>query len=359
MENKETLRQQISQMLIIGFKGKKITKNIKDLITEYGIGGVIIYRKNYDTYEEMIEIVNELKRLNKNNLPLFISIDQEGGRVNRFSKEIKRLPPAFEISKIQDRNLLEESGDIIGESLIKTGINMNFAPVLDIKRFEEDHAIGDRCYGETRDKVIENAIPVMNKIKERKVISVIKHFPGHGATSKDSHFFLPKINSTIEQLEKEDMEVFKKAIESGADAIMVGHLKLKSIDKHPASLSQKFITGYLREKYQFKGLIITDDLKMKAIKMRYSNPQAIKQAINAGADIIVVRTDFANEKSIIKKVEKLVKLGKIDINRILESNKRIKEMKEKYELSNDETKGFDIDYMNSRISKVREKVYKE
>ena len=360
MEKEEniSLRQQISQMLIIGIKGKKINKNIKELIKEYGIGGIIIYKKNYDTYEEMIKLINDIKELNKNNSPMFIAIDQEGGRVNRLPKEIRNIPAAFQIAKSKDIKLLEESGDIIGEALSESGVNMNFAPVLDIKRFEDMHAIGDRCYGESAKSVTENAIPIMNKMKKRNVISVVKHFPGHGSTIKDSHFFLPKIEYPISKLEKEDMLVFENAIKNGADAIMVGHLKLKEVDSHPASLSKVFITDYLRKKYKFKGLVITDDLKMKAIRMRYSNPQAIRHAINAGADIIVVRTKFENEKSIIAKVEKLVKSGKIDKNRIYESNKRIKEIKQKYNLNNNEVKGCNVKELNERIEKIREIVCK-
>ncbi len=290
-----TLREKIGQMLIIKTQGKEITNETKRMIEEYKVGGIILYRKNYDTYEEMINIINEIKKINREsgNIPLFISIDQEGGRVT-------------------------------AQMLRESGFNMDYAPVLDIQRFEDGHAIGDRCYGKNAEEVSKNGIQIMKELSDGGVIPVIKHFPGHGLTKKDSHFFLPVIDAKIEDLEKEDILPFKRAIGQNAEVIMVGHLVIKDVDKkNPASLSKTVINDYLRNKYQYKGLIMTDDLKMRAISLRYGYVKATMKACKAGADIIMIGAPHNTVIHAIHKIEKNVKNKKIDINQIDKSVEKI------------------------------------
>lgn len=268
MDIKElSLEEKIGQMLIMGLEDKE-QKEIDSIIKKLKIGGIIIYKKNYNNYEQMLGLINNIKEMNaENKIPITISVDQEGGRVNRMPPEILNLKSATKFANSKDVELVKETGNIIGKMLSETGISMDYAPILDIRRFEEKHAIGDRCYGENKEDVEKYAIEVMKKIQQNNVISVIKHFPGHGLTKKDSHFRIPKIKEKIEQLQKEDMQPFGEAIKNGADAIMVGHLIIKDVDKkYPASLSKKVIQKYLIEKYNYHGLIITDDMKMMAIR---------------------------------------------------------------------------------------------
>ena len=354
--DKLTIQEKIGQMMIVGIDKNYITKRTKRLILDYKIGGVILYRKNFNTYDELIRLIQELKKLNSSNrIPLFISIDQEGGRVNRLPKEILNLPAAYKLAKTKDINLIKESAELTGKILRFSGINMNFSPVLDIKRFEDSHAIGDRSYGTTKEDVIEYGIPVMEELKKQGIISVVKHFPGHGTTKKDSHFLLPTIDVTMNKLEKEDMEVFGKAIKHGVDAILVGHLKVKKeTGIYPASLSRKFIINKLRKKYRYKGLIISDDLKMKAVKIFYGPFLAIRKAFEAGNDIIIFRFNKLEEKIAIKKINKLVRKNKIEESRIDESVKRILEIKQKYNISdNEEIKKVDIEEVNKKIREIR------
>ena len=359
METKElTIQEKIGQMLIIGMDTNYITDRIKTMITKYKIGGIILYRKNFSTYQDMLKLIKELKELNKNNkIPLFIAIDQEGGRVNRMPPEIKNLPSASILVKSGGKEGIIKSSEITGELLKKSGVNLNFAPVLDIKRFQDGHALGDRCYGENKEDVTRYGIEVMKNLQRQGVVSVIKHFPGHGATKQDSHAFLPVIATKMEKLEKEDMYPFEQAIKSGADAILVGHLLIRNVTGiYPASLSRKFIYKYLRKKYRYNGVIITDDLKMKAIKMLYGAEAAVKKAFEAGNDIIVFRFNKDEEKKSIENIINLVKKGKIKESRIDKSVKRIVKLKEKYNLSDDfEATGINIEEINNRIQEIREK----
>ena len=208
MEIKQlSIQEKIGQMIMIGMDTNYITERIRTMITKYKVGGIILYRKNFNTYQDMVQLIRELKQLNKNNpLPLLIAIDQEGGRVNRMPKEIKNLPTANQIATKCKIEEVKKSADITGKMLKQSGYNLNFAPVLDIKRFNNKHAIGDRAYGENKEKVAEYGIEVMKSLQNQGIISVIKHFPGHGATNQDSHRFLPIISKEIDELDKDTRE---------------------------------------------------------------------------------------------------------------------------------------------------------
>lgn len=359
MEIKElSIEEKIGQMVIIGMDSNYITERIKTMITKYKIGGIILYRKNFSTYQEMLRLIKDLKKLNKENkIPLFIAIDQEGGRVNRMPKEIDNLPSANQIATVGGEELTRKTAQITGELLRKSGYNLNFAPVLDIKRFENQHGIGDRSFGEDKEIVAKCGVATMEEMQKQGVISVIKHFPGHGATQQDSHHMLPIINKKIEQLEKEDMYPFEQAIKNGADAILVGHLLIRSVTGiYPASLSRKFIARYLRKKYRYNGLIITDDLKMRAIKFIYGPDVAVRKAFEAGNDVVVFRFNKDEEIRVIERIINLTKMGKIKEARINRSVKRIINIKEKYHISDStEIEGIDVNQINERIEKIREK----
>lgn len=350
-----TLREKIGQMLIIKIFGKEITEETKQMIEEYKIGGIILYRKNYDTYDEMIKIINEIKKLNKEcgNIPLFISIDQEGGRVNRMPHELKNIKSAGKLVEQNNIEIIKEAGRTTAKMLKESGFNMNYSPVLDIQRFENGHAIGDRCYGKTAEDVSRNGITIMKELSTGGIIPVVKHFPGHGSTNKDSHFFLPIITKNINDLENEDIIPFKKAIGQNAEVIMVGHLMIKDVDrKNPASLSKKIINDYLRNKYQYKGVIMTDDLKMRAISLKYGYVRAALKACKAGIDIIMAGAPYNTIIRVIKKIESNIKNKKIDIKEIDKSVERIIKLKEKYNISDDPAKGCNIEEINQSIEKV-------
>lgn len=355
---KLSIEEKIGQMLIITLHEQEITKETINLIQKYKIGGVILYRKDYNSYNEMIEKINKLKSINRQNpIPLFISIDQEGGRVNRMPYEIKNLKSAKKVASTEDINIVKQSADIISKMLKSFGIFMNYSPVLDIKRFEEGHAIGDRCYGENKKDVSKYGIEFMKEMSEQGVLPVVKHFPGHGATTKDSHMSLPIVRKSKEELEIDDMVPFKQAIKNGADGIMVGHILIKDIDKrHPASLSKKIVDKYLIEKFKYKGLIITDDLKMLAVRLRYSPAKAVELAINAGNDMIMIGLKYKTIEKIIKCISRKVKKGKISEKAIDKSTDKIIKMKQKYNVNDEQISGLDIKKINKEIEELNAKI---
>ncbi len=352
------IEQKIGQMLIIALEEKEITEKTINIIQKYNIGGIILYRKNYSTYQEMLDLINKLKEINKaNKIPLFISIDQEGGRVNRMPSGILNVKSANKLSSTGDIELVKESAKIIAKMLTKVGINMNYSPVLDIKNFKENHAIGDRCYGENKEDVSKYGIEFMKELSNGGILPVVKHFPGHGATMQDSHIMLPIVTKSKTELENEDMQPFKEAIENGAEAIMVGHILARDIDKkYPASLSQKIIQEYLVEKLKFKGLIITDDLKMLAVRLRYSFKKAVMLAINSGNNMIMIGAKYKEIEKIIESTAKKVQNGKIDIKKINQSVQNIIQIKQKYKINDNKIEGFKIDDINKEIEKLNSKI---
>ena len=355
---KLSLKEKIGQMVMIGMDTNYITDRIKDMIINYKIGGIILYRKNFATYQDMINLIKELKQINQvNKVPLFIAIDQEGGRVNRMPKELKNLPSANLIASIGGEQMVAEAANITGEILHKSGFNLNFAPVLDLKRYNKQTVIGDRSYSDDKEVVAKCGIATMQELQKNNIISVAKHFPGHGATKQDSHYFLPVINVPMNKIEDEDMYPFSQIISNGADAILVGHLLIPKVTGiYPASLSRKFICKYIRKKFKYNGLIITDDLKMRAIKFLYGPSLAVRKAFEAGNDIIVFRFNKDEEQNVLDKIVDLTATGKIKESRINRSVKRIIQIKQKYGISDTkEFAGVDINKINEKIEKIRTK----
>ena len=357
--NELSIEEKIGQMIIVGLNTEGAIKHLEEIIRIYKVGGVLLYKKNYKNYEDMIKLINRIKELNRTNkIPMFIAIDQEGGRVNRMPSEFKNLPSANKLAKKSDKeNYVKISGEITGEMLNRIGVNMDFAPVLDIKRFQDEHAIGDRAYSENIVEVSKYGIEYMKALQNNNVISVVKHFPGHGATKKDSHFRLPKINCSIETLENEDMIPFKKAMKNEADGVLVGHLKIMNmLGKVPASLSKKFITKYIRKKERYNGLVITDDVRMKGVRIRYGRNRVIKKAFLACNDIIVFKYD--NDIQVIKDIIKMAKDNIIEMKKVNKSVTRILKVKEKYQVRDDKIQKDDefVDKINKKIEEIRQKV---
>ncbi len=351
-----SLKEKVGQMIIVGIEGNTITERTRKLILKYKICGVILYRKNFKSYEEMVKLIKDLKKLNsQNKIPLFISIDQEGGRVNRMPKKFLNLPVANLIASKMGEEGVKETASVISGILSKAGFNMNFAPVLDLKRFDTK-AIGDRSFGRDYKKVSEYGLIQINEYKAKNIIAVAKHFPGHGATKGDSHFVLPRIKIGMDTLENEDMIPFENAINNGVDGILIGHLKIRGmLDKNPCSMSRKFIIKYLRKKYHYRGLVISDDLKMKAIRYRYGTVNALVKSIDAGNDISIMRFNEKDEEKAILKIYELLENGKLNNYRINMSVKRIVKAKENYGINDniDYDEKIDIDEINGKINEIR------
>lgn len=347
-----TLNEKIGQMIIAGFSSYNVDEKVKTLIKDYNIGGLILFNRNIKSSDQLVDLLNSIKEENKNNIPLFLAVDQEGGRVNRMPKDIINFPSNIEIGYGGNEDLAYDVGSAIGQEIKSYGFNLNFAPVLDIFSNKENKVIGDRAFGKNEKIVSKFGISKMKGLQSKGIIPVIKHFPGHGDTSVDSHMGLPIIKKDIESLSKFELIPFKRAIDNGADMVMIAHILLSKIDDKPATLSKKVITELLRGKLGFKGVIITDDLEMDAITDNYSIEETVLKAIDGGNDILLICHSYNKQIKAFDIIKEEVKAGNIPIERINKSVYRILKLKSKYGLSNDKKEYVDIERINNNNRRV-------
>lgn len=351
-----SLDEKIGQLLFFGFDGSVLDAKATEVIERYRPGGLIVMGDNVKSASQLLALVNSLKAVSsKNGIPAFISVDEEGGRVNRMPPELKNLPSAQIIGKTGSADTANSVGGVIAEELKAFGFNMDFAPVLDIWSNPKNTVIGDRALGTDADTVGRLGIQVMKGISSSDVIPVVKHFPGHGDTTADSHKELPVSDSSLERLQSFELKPFEEAIGSGADAVMVAHILLPQVDdKYPASLSKIFITDILRKQMGFGGVVITDDMTMGAISKNYGLAEAAVISFQAGSDLILVVRGYDNEVSVAEALKNAVQSGKVSQARLDESVYRILKLKEKYKVENVPVDAVDVQGLNSKIGKVME-----
>ncbi|MBY0754356.1 beta-N-acetylhexosaminidase [Clostridium sardiniense] len=354
-----SLDEKIGQLIIGGFNGYTVDSNTENLIKENHLGGFILFQRNVENSNQLLKLINTLKSLNKGNIaPLFISADEEGGTVTRMPNEIKKLPSNSYIGKINNEDFSYNIGKTLGKELNAFGINMDYAPVLDINSNPNNPVIGIRSFGDNKDIVTRLGTRTMEGIKSQNVIPVVKHFPGHGDTSVDSHIGLPVVNCDLKRLNDFELAPFKSAIDKGADAVMVAHILLPKLDpKYPATLSYNIITDLLRKDIGFDGVVITDDMTMGAIMENYNIGNASVKAINAGADIVLVCHKYENIQTAINSIKKAVSDKVITEDRIDESVYRVLSLKEKYKLTDNKINSVDVNEINKSITDVLNKKY--
>ena len=350
-----SINEKIGQLMIIGFNGTSVDENLNDLVKNSYIGGVILFKDNVESLDGVTELINNIKLLNiENKIPLFISVDEEGGVVSRTPNEFLKLPSSLSIGSYNNENMSYKVGEIIAQELKLMGYNMDYAPVLDVLSNPNNTVIGSRAFGRDVDTVSNLGVSVMKGISENNIIPVVKHFPGHGDTSVDSHYGLPLVEKSLEELKELEFIPFQWAINNGADAIMVSHILLQSIDsENPATMSKKIVSNILRNEMNFDGVVISDDMTMAAIMDNYDIGEASVKAINAGVDIILVCHGYDNEMKVLNSISEAVNSGEITEERLNESVYRILSLKNKYNLS-DTTKvnSIGLQEINNKINNL-------
>ena len=329
--NKMTLDEKIGQMMIVFYHSTSMDNTLKASLEEVKPGGFILFADNITNYEDTLKFIKDVKSTAK--IPMFMSIDEEGGNVQRLyylkEDDITYIPYMQEVGNKNDLELTKNVGKVLAEELRVFGINMDFAPVIDVYSNPNNTVIGKRAFGSDKELVAKHGMALANGLEENGVIPVYKHFPGHGNTAVDSHFALPVVDKTKEELLDLDLYPFKEVIKNGAKIIMIGHLAVPSItgDNTPASLSKKLITNFLKEELGYNGLVITDALNMGALTNYYSSDEICAKAVEAGVDILLMPT--ASRKCLAS-VKSAIAKGDIDEERIDESVRKILKLKYEY-----------------------------
>lgn len=324
----------IAQMLMVGVGGSKIddkwVKILRKDIEDGKVGGVILFKNNIESKKELKKLTSYLNPKNAKIKP-FIAIDEEGGEVQRLFKKHKS---AYEIANTLSLDEAYKEYVSLASEVKRYGFNLDFAPVVDLNTNPNSPAIGakNRSYSAYEEIVIAYSSEFIKALNEKNIISVIKHFPGHGSASKDSHKGFVDITKSWDYKELKPYYHFIKY--KKVDAIMVGHLNLSSFDKkNPATLSKNIVNGILREKLGFDGVVFSDDMQMGAIKNNYSLKEAVIKAVNAGVDVLVFSSYFTDKSSVVNEVTKILKDAlknkEIKQERLKKSYERIVKLKER------------------------------
>lgn len=329
-----TLRQKIAQMFILGFNGTfyNLNRNFVELMKN-GLGGVIFFTNNINSEKQFKELISNLSK--DALIPMFYSIDQEGGRVERTEKihNGKKYLSAKQAYQMGHSYLINQTKEIALE-LKNYGINMNFAPVLDVNTNDLNPIIGERAFANNPDDVINASKAVIKEYEKYGIITVGKHFPGHGETSIDSHKGLPVVELNEKFMHDVHIKPFSEAIKLNIPAIMVAHVLYPCFDNEfPASISKKIISEILIKDCNFNGVIISDDMEMNGIK-GFSKIDACINAINAGVNMFIYRDTTKEVYDLISKIEDAVKQEKISESDIDNSVEKIFALKCRYGIVN-------------------------
>lgn len=326
-------RRDIGQFLIGSMPGKTIPVELRSLAREFDLGGVILFGRNIEAPEQVAELSAECEALGRT-LPAWVSVDQEGGRVARLKEPFTKWPPMATLGRAgtQSEALAERFAKALAEELLAVGITLDYAPVLDIHTNPKNPVIGDRALAERADDVARLGRVIIRSLQDAGLAACGKHFPGHGDTSTDSHFELPLVDHPPDRLRAIEFEPFRAAVAEQVAFIMTAHVLVPALDEQkPATLSPAVVQRLLREELQFDGVILSDDLEMKAVSAQYAVPDAAVEAIAAGCDaVLVCQGDVDLQARTLEALVKAVEAGTIPSKRYDDAAMRLKRAKQRF-----------------------------
>lgn len=286
--NVRGLRATAGQVLIAGFGAGAVPDSLRSAAAAGELGGFILFKRNVGSLGETAQLTQDLRGLCPVDLPPWIAVDQEGGRVARLGRPLLRLPPMRQLGARDDVAFTQHAAQVLGAQLALLGFNTDFAPVLDIDTNPDNPVIGDRSFGTDPARVTRHGLAFAAGLQAAGVIACGKHFPGHGDTDLDSHLALPRLSHDRARLDAVELFPFAAA-KNAIDAIMTAHVVFDAIDPSlPATLCRAAITGILREQLGYTGVIVSDDLEMKAVADHYGVGDAACRAIDAGCDAVLI-----------------------------------------------------------------------
>ena len=319
-----TLQEKIGQMMVVGFQTGEMDDHIKTMISSYYAGGVILFDRNMKTPKQVATLTNNLQGLaqqTKNQIPLVMGIDQEGGAIVRMKNQVLPIPSQQELGQKNDKELVYQTANRNGQELAEMGFNVDFAPVLDLSDTDT------RSFGTDPQKAAKFGEAAVSGLNANGLTAALKHFPGNGRSNIDPHLETSSVKADKLDLENGDIYPFKqmiKNVDNNNFFVMVTHLKYPAYDKeNPASISPIIIQDLLRKQLGYKGLVVTDDLEMGAVSKYFTYEELGVRAVEAGADILLVCHTLENQEKMYKGILQAVKEGKISEKRIDESVKRI------------------------------------
>jgi beta-N-acetylhexosaminidase len=326
-----SLSRRLGQFVIVGFDGHTVPVELRSMARQFDLGGVILFARNVQAPEQVAELSHDLRQL-AGDVPMWISIDQEGGRVARLRAPFAEWPPMATLGRSGKRDLAARFAGALAEQLAVLGISLDYSPVLDVHTNAANPVIGDRALATDAAVVADLGEAIVRQLQALGVAACGKHFPGHGDTSTDSHRELPLVEHPPDRLRRVEFVPFKRAIEAEVASIMTAHLLVPAFDgSRPASLSRTIVDGVLRGELGFEGLILTDDLGMQGCAAQYPVEQAIVEAVAAGSDAVLLCGPDHNQQVVA--LEALVRAaegGTIPYTQLDDSLARHRRIKERF-----------------------------
>ena len=284
---------EVGQLIMAGVDGTTLTADARHVISDLHVGNVILMGDNIASPDQVLALTQSLQALamQSNGIPLLIGTDQEGGSVQRLSSEtgFTALPDAVTVGDAGRPDLSRTYGKMVGDEMAAVGVNLDFAPDLDVNDNPANPVIGPRAFGTTPDVVVANGLAFANGLRDAGIIAIGKHFPGHGNTSVNSHLALPVVNKTLAQLQATEFKPFQAGIKGGIDGLMVAHVAYPALDPSglPATVSAPIVQDFLRGQLAFGGVVFTDDMGMKGIADVMSLQDAAVKAVADGIDVLL------------------------------------------------------------------------
>jgi beta-N-acetylhexosaminidase len=282
------IRRQVGQLIMAGFQGITVPAELRAVAREFDLGGIILFERNIEAPEQVAELAYDAQEMSQE-LPLWVSIDQEGGRVARLKEPFTAWPPMCTLGRSGEVSLATRFSRALARELLAVGVSLDYAPVLDIHTNRRNPVIGDRSLSDQAQEVARLGAAIIDGLQCEGVAACGKHFPGHGDTSSDSHHELPVVDHPPDRLQEVELVPFRAAVARDVAMIMTAHVLYPALDEeYPATLSPNVVTELLRRELGFSGLIATDDLSMKAITADWAIEQASVAAIAAGCDVLLL-----------------------------------------------------------------------
>ena len=326
-----SIRRDIGQLLIGSFPGTTIPAELRSLAREFGLGGVILFARNIEAAEQVAELARDVQDL-ATELPLWVSVDQEGGRVARLKAPFTEWPPMAVLGRSGDVALASRFAAALAAELRAVGVTLDYAPVLDIHTNPNNPVIGDRALSDDAEMVARLGAAIIQGLQDNGVAACGKHFPGHGDTSVDSHEALPVVEHPPDRIRRVECVPFREAIRANVAFIMTAHVLVPALDEDkPATLSRRIVYDLLRDELGFEGVILSDDLEMKAVTSTYGVSDAAVQAMAAGCDgLLICGGNVEAQAAALESLVHAVEDGPVPYKRLDDALRRQRRAKERF-----------------------------
>jgi len=325
------VRRHIGQLLIGSFQGASVPAELRAIAREFDLGGVTLFgrNRNIESPEQVAELAYDARGLGSE-WPGWVAVDQEGGRVARLRAPFTEWPAMAALGRADDQLLASRFARALARELRAVGISLDYAPVLDVHTNPSNPIIGDRALSDQAERVARLGAAIVRTLQDEGLVACGKHFPGHGDTTTDSHLELPVVEHPPDRLRAVEFVPFRAAIAADVGSIMTAHILVPALDEqNPATLSRTIVQGILREELGFQGVIISDDLEMRAIADRYSAPDAAVAAVRAGCDaVLLCAGDLDRHAALLEGLIRAIESEALPLKRVEDALARHRRLKE-------------------------------